>query len=236
MNITCEGTFIITGGAGAIAGHVARVFSDAGARLALADLPGDRLDSRARELDATALTADLTSFDAAKEMVRQALEELGSIDGLIHTTGGFAMAPAHESEPDLYDRMLDLNLRTLFNASRAILPHFVERGSGFLAGFSAAPGWHRSGGGGMSLYAAAKGAVTAYLHAVGDELASKGVRTTIVYPMGVVDTPGNRKAMPDADPAEWIDADEIAGALLFAATRGPRGKLSELPVFPPDGA
>lgn len=84
----------------------------------------------------------------------------------------------------------------------------------------------------MSLYAAAKAAVAAYLHAVDDELAEKGVRTAIVYPMGVVDTPANRTNMPDADPSEWIDPEEIAGALLFAATRSHRAKLSELPVFP----
>jgi NADP-dependent 3-hydroxy acid dehydrogenase YdfG len=128
--------------------------------------------------------------------------------------------------------MLDLNLRTLFTASRAVLPHFVNRGAGFLAGFSASPAWMRSGGGGMSLYAAAKGAVTAYLHAVDDEFGARGIRTAIVYPLGVVDTPANRRAMPDADPSAWIDPAEIAAALLFAATRGPHGKLTELPISP----
>ena len=232
MKMTCDGTYIITGGAGAIAGHVARTFHEAGARIALVDIDEDHLTERAREFDARALTADLTNLDATQRMVQQAIEKLGDIDGLIHTTGGFAMAPAHESEPDLYDRMFDLNVRTLFNVSRAVLPHFVDRGAGLLAGFSAAPGWHRSGGGGMSLYAAAKGAVAAYLHAVDDELGPRGIRTAVVYPMGVVDTPANRSNMPDADSADWIDPDEIAAALLFAATRGPRGKLSEFPVFP----
>jgi len=235
MTISCDKTFIITGGAGGIAGHIARAFHKAGARIALVDINEDDVNERAREFDAPALTADLTSLEASRVMVQQAIEKLGDIDGLIHTTGGFAMAPAHESEPDLYDRMLDLNLRTLFNVSRAILPHFVDRGAGLLAAFSAAPGWHRSGGGGMSLYAAAKGAVAAYLHAVDDELGPRGIRTAIVYPMGVVDTPANRSSMPDADPADWIDPEEIAAALLFAATRGPRGKLGELPVFPANG-
>jgi len=236
MKITSDETFIITGGAGAIAGHVARTFHEAGARIALVDIDEKAVNARARELDVETLTADLTNLDTTQQMVRQALDQFGDIDGLIHTTGGFAMAPAHESEAKLYDRMFDLNVRTLFNVSRAILPHFVERGTGFLAGFSASPAWHRSGGSGMSLYAAAKGAVATYLHAVDDELGPRGIRTAIVYPMGVVDTPANRGDMPDADPSEWIDPDEIAAALLFAATRGPRGKLNELPVFPPHGA
>jgi NADP-dependent 3-hydroxy acid dehydrogenase YdfG len=232
MNIVCHGNYVITGGAGAIAGHVARAFADAGARLALVDVAPERLEERARQLGVMALTADLTSLDAATEMARSVIDNLGGIDGLIHTTGGFAMAPAHEAGPDLYDRMLDLNLRTLFTASRAVLPHFVDRGAGFLAGFSAIPAWRRSGGGGMGLYAAAKAAVTAYLHAIDDELGPQGIRTAVVYPLGVVDTPANRSSMPDADPSKWIDPGEIANALLFAATRGPRGRLTDLPVAP----
>ena len=82
----------------------------------------------------------------------------------------------------------------------------------------------------MSLYAAAKAAVAAYVHAVQDELGGRGIRTAIVYPLGVVETPANREAMPDADRSGWIDPAEIGHALLFAATRGSRGAVTELPV------
>jgi NADP-dependent 3-hydroxy acid dehydrogenase YdfG len=234
MNIECDGNYIITGGAGAIAGHIARTFREAGARLALVDLDQAKMGERATELDALALAADLTRREDVDEVVQRAASELGAIDGLIHTTGGFAMAPAAESSRELYDHMLDLNLRTLFHTCRAVLPHFLERGSGFLAAFSAAPGWHRAGGAGMSVYAAAKAAVSAYLRAVDDELGSKGVRTAVVYPMGAVDTPANRRNMPDVDPSAWINPDEIADALLFAASRGHRGRVKEIAIFPPE--
>jgi NADP-dependent 3-hydroxy acid dehydrogenase YdfG len=234
MNIESGSTYIVTGGAGAIAGHIARTFRDAGARLILVDLDRAALDERVTELDALALAADLTRFEDTVEMVERAISDLGVINGLIHTTGGFAMAPASESTPEHYDHMLDLNLRTLFNTCRAILPHFLEHRSGFLAAFSAAPGWQRAGGAGMSLYAAAKAAVAAYLRAVDAELASKGIRTVVVYPMGAVDTPANRRSMPEVDPSTWIDPVEIANALLFAASRGKRGRLEEIAIFPPE--
>jgi NADP-dependent 3-hydroxy acid dehydrogenase YdfG len=233
MDIECDGTYIITGGGGAIAGHIARTFRDAGARLALVDLDHGSVDQRAAELDALALTADLTRFEDVEEMIEKATSELGTVDGLIHTTGGFAMAPAAESSPEHYDHLLNLNLRTLFNTCRVILPHFLERRSGFLAAFSAAPGWHRAGGAGMSIYAAAKAAVSAYVRAVDAELASKGIRTVVVYPMGAVDTPANRRSMPEVDPSTWIDPEEIARALLFAASREHRGRLEEIAIFPP---
>jgi NADP-dependent 3-hydroxy acid dehydrogenase YdfG len=81
----------------------------------------------------------------------------------------------------------------------------------------------------MSLYAAAKAAVASYLHAVQAEAGGSGVVTAVVYPMGVVDTPGNRRAMPEADRSEWIDPQEIARTLLLAATTGPRGAAATHP-------
>jgi len=231
MEITTNGTFIITGGAGGIAASVARVFADAGARLALADIHAEPLRERAAALGALAVEADLMRPEDAARMVNETIGRYGSLDGVIHTTGGFAMAPAHQGDPDLYDRLFDLNVRTLVVAARAALPSLLENG-GFLAAFSAMPAWNRSGGGGMSLYAASKAAVAAFLRAVDDEAGAHGVRTAVVYPMGVVDTPGNRRNMPDADRSAWIDPAEIGRALLVAATGGAGGRLRELPVFP----
>lgn len=232
MNVTTDGRYVVTGAAGGIAAPVIRVFAEAGARLALVDLDLEAVRERSRDIDAVALEADLTDPDATAAMVERARDRLGGLDGLIHTTGGFAMAPAHESGADLYQKMFDLNVRTLVVTAGAVLPLFLEQGRGFLAAFSAGPGWYRSGGGGMSVYAAAKAAVAAFLHAVQDEAGERGVSTAIVYPMGVVDTPGNRSSMPDADRSAWIDPLEIGRALLLAAAGGPRGRLRELPVFP----
>lgn len=232
MEVTTDRGYLITGAAGGIADAVISTFAEAGARLALVDINMEVVRERADRHDALAIEADLTDPEAAAEMVVRARVGLGRIDGLIHTTGGFATAPADSNDMDLYDHLLDLNLRTLVVTTAAVLPTMLEQRSGVLAAFSAAPGWHRSGGSGMSVYAAAKSAVAGYLHAVGDETADRRVGTAVVYPMGVVDTEGNRRAMPDADRSTWIDPVEIARALLFAAESGPRGRLTELPIFP----
>ena len=232
MQMTTEGRFMITGAGGGIAASIVAAFAEAGARLALVDVGLDRVAERARQHDALAFEADLRDPATVGSMVGAVREQLGGLDGVIHTTGGFAMAPADQPGLDLYQRMLDLNLRTLVVTAQAVLAGFREQGRGFLAAFSAGPGWTRSGGGGMSLYAAAKAAVASYLHALQDELGAEGLTTAVVYPMGVVDTPGNRSSMPDADRSGWIDPAEIARALLFAATHGPRGRVTDLPVFP----
>lgn len=233
MEIRTDGRFIITGAGGGIAAAVIDVFAEAGARLALVDIHADTIGDRAAKHGALAIEADLTDPEAARAMVAEARTRLGGLDGMIHTTGGFAMAPAHEVDRRLYERMLGLNLRTLVVSVGAVLPGLIEQRRGFVAGFSAGPGWHRSGGAGMSVYAAAKAGVAAYLHAVQEEVVRHGVSVAVVYPMGVVDTPANRLAMPDADASGWIDPAEIGAALLFAATRSARGRVTDLAVFPP---
>ena len=54
----------------------------------------------------------------------------------------------------------------------------------------------------------------------------------MVYPMGTLDTPGNRDAMPDADPAGWIDTVALADAIVHALTLGPRARVKRLEVWP----
>lgn len=229
MELRTEGVFVITGGGGEIAGAVASEFAAAGARLVLVDLARERVEARAASLGGVGFVADLTDPAGAEAMVRGAIERYGRIDGLIHTAGGFAAGPAQEAAPADYDRMFDVNVRTLFHAVRAVLPGMLARGDGFVAGISSSAVW-TGGAQGMALYAAAKGAVALYLRSLEKELRRTGVRVAIVYPMTAVDTAVNRRSMPEADPARWVDPTEIGQALLFAATRGRRGRVFELPM------
>ena len=78
-----------------------------------------------------------------------------------------------------------------------------------------------------------KAAVASFLHSIDEEVAGTAILVAVVYPMGSVDTPANRRDMPDADPASWIDPVQIAEALHFAATRSPRGRILDLAIHPP---
>jgi len=230
VEITTSGVYIVTGGAGALADAIAATFAAAGARLVLVDRLAEALRERAARYGALPLTADLTRADAAAAMVAEVESALGRVDGLIHTAGAFAMARADAADAALYDRMFDVNVRTLVNAVRAVLPGMLARREGFVAGISSNVVWEGTGAASMALYAAAKGAVTFYLRSLEREVRAEGVRVAIVYPLAPIDTPANRRDMADADPAGWVDPAAIAEALLFAATRGPRGRLAELPI------
>lgn len=214
--------FIVTGAAGAIAGSINAAFVDAGAKLALVDR--HVVDT---PFGAT-IQADLDSISGAQQMVRIILERFGRIDALVHTVGAFQASSVLEYDPAVFDAMLNTNLRTLVHASSAVLPELVKT-HGFLGGIAAGQA-ARGAGAGAAVYAAAKAGVAVYLKSVAAEV--KSVRCGVIYPMGTVDTPANRRAMPDADTATWIDPLEIAQSFVFMATRGNRGRVLEIEVYP----
>lgn len=229
---TLEGrAYLITGGGGAIARPIVHAFAGAGATVAVVDRTEEHARSAATEVAGLAIGADLTTPAGADAMVARATAALGKLDGVIHTVGGFGMAKVHEAAPADYDRMFDLNVRSLFYVTRSILPSMRERNEGFLAAFSSEPGWTGAAPG-AALYAAAKAAVATFLRSLDGELAGTRIKVAIVYPMGAVDTPANRRDMPEFPVEKYIDPDEIAQTLVFAASRGPRARLTELPIWP----
>jgi NADP-dependent 3-hydroxy acid dehydrogenase YdfG len=232
MQPITDRVFVVTGAGGAIAGPIVRALAAAGARLALVDRHEDHVRERAAAVAGVALPAELASLAGAMAMVRAVEEQLGPIDGLVHTVGGFAMGKVVDGDEATYERMFDGNVRALFATLRAVVPGMQQRGRGFIAALSSEPGWSGHAPG-TALYGAAKAAATSLLRSLDLELAGTEVAVAIVYPMGVVDTAANRRDMPGADPAGFIDPQEIAETIVHAATRGPRGRLRDLPVFPP---
>lgn len=221
-------TVVITGAAGAIGSVVARRFEESGWALALLDYGSENAAQMREQFpEAQVLDADLTDAEAAREAIQAVRDEQGTIDALLNIAGGFAMTPAAEATPDGLTKMHQINVVTLFNATRAALAIFQEQGEGFVLGVSAAAA--DEGAAGAAPYAASKAAVAGYLKSLQQEL--DDIRVSILYPMGVVDTPANRDAMPDADPQTWIRREQLADHILHLAQRSRRGHVRELRVF-----
>jgi NADP-dependent 3-hydroxy acid dehydrogenase YdfG len=223
--------FLVTGGGGAIAASVLAELSRAGAKLAVVDRSADTAARGVAVAGGLAIAADLTTPAGAQAMVAAASAHYGRVDGLIHTVGGFTMGPLDGGDPVDYERMFDVNVRTLYYALRAVVPVLRAQGDGFVCGFSSEPGWTGRAPG-SALYGASKSAVATLLHSLDGELRGTQVRVAIVYPMGAVDTPANRHAMPGVDPATLIDPSAIGEAIVFAATRPPRGRTIDYPIYP----
>lgn len=225
-------TAIVTGAGGAIASHVIAAFQQAGWKLALVAFnDAERTRLVEEHPDACVVQANLADDADAKRAVGEMLKQCGKVDALLNIAGGFDMSGAAETTPAQLEAQLDINLRTAFNATRAVLPHMLDNGHGFILGVGAAAAIN--GGASMGAYAASKAALIAWMKSMHAELQPRGIGMAIIYPMAAVDTAGNRAAMPDVDPATWIDPAELAATMLHLASRGQRGQIHEARVYPP---
>ncbi len=214
---------LVTGASGGVAPAFIEAFQGAGAEVVLVGRDQEALMARAERYGLPYQVADLADPQAARALAEAEPE----VDGVVHLAGGFAAAPLRESRPELLERMLGANLKTLYHTARAFLPTLVRR-RGFLVGVSAAAGY-RCGGKNLAAYAAAKAGVLALLRSLAEE--EPELRVLALVPMAAIDTPGNRRAMPDADPTRWIQPRALAEATL-AALRLSGGRLLELPIYP----
>jgi len=160
-------TVLITGAAGNLGRATSLAFAAQGAQLVLADHNQDRLLSLAAELPPgcrhQTIPVNLIDPEAVIAMRDQALARFGQIDTLANIAGGFRMGPLLQDTPDKdWDFMMDLNLRSVFNCCRALLPGMVERGSGRIINISARAAVAPKGR--MGPYCASKAAVNVVLH------------------------------------------------------------------------
>ncbi len=199
----------VTGGNGNLGRAVAALALQRGARVALLDLG---FSSDAAPAGISRHPVDL--LDAAAS--RAALESLGAVDVLCNVAGGFAIGtPVHETDDAVWTRMFDLNVRTLLNASRAVVPGMLARGAGRIVNIGAAAAL--AGLPMMGAYCAAKSVVIRLTESMAAELKDRGINVNCVLP-SIIDTPQNRADMPDADPALWVSPAQLAEVILFLAS------------------
>jgi len=216
---------IVTGAAGNLGSAVARAFQAAGAKLVLVDRTADRLPRLFPDLVDSpnhflATSIDLTSADAVETMVDETVKRFGRIDVLVNTAGGYrAGTPVHETPFETWDFMLNLNARTVFFASRAVIPHMLRQGSGRIVSVAARAAL--KGGAKMAAYSVSKSAVMRLTESMAAELKKEGINVNCVLP-GTIDTPQNRQAMPNADHNRWVKPEAIADVILFLASDAAR--------------
>ncbi|WP_370263659.1 SDR family NAD(P)-dependent oxidoreductase [Limnobacter sp.] len=201
---------IVTGAAGVLGQAVASHLGQAGYRLLLVDLnqPDWEGDSDAVSIG----NVDLTQPEHAQEVVNQAWEYFGQIDGVVNLAGGFVWEPQAESSLETWDRMYAMNVQTTVNMCQAVLAQFQDQQSGAIVNVGAAAAI--KAGAGMGAYAASKSAVLRLTEALAAENKQFGVRVNAVLP-SILDTPANRASMPDADPADWVAPASLAGVIEF---------------------
>lgn len=203
---------VITGASGALGKVVAEAARARGARVAEIDHwpsplpPGpDRLVIGGVDLSDTAQAAKAVDAAAA---------HFGKLDALINIAGAFSFETVAEGDPKTWQRLYAINVMTALNASRAAIPHLVRSGNGRIVNIGAMGAMQA--GAGMGPYAASKAGVHRLTEALAAELKGK-ITVNAVLP-STIDTPANRRDMPQADFTKWVTGDELASVILFLAS------------------
>jgi NAD(P)-dependent dehydrogenase (short-subunit alcohol dehydrogenase family) len=225
---------MITGAAGNLGQAVNETFAQAGARRVLVDRSTDRLTQVYPNLNRNevllVMGIDLAEPQQAQGLVQQALSHFQRIDVLVNTVGGYAGGKrVHEDDLRNWDAMFRINLQTTLNACRAVIPQMLQQGHGRIVNVSARAAL--TGVPTLGAYSASKSAVIRLTESLAGELKDQGISVNCILP-GTIDTPQNRKDMPNADHGKWVPPAAIAEVIRFLASDAARAVTGvALPVY-----
>ena len=207
---------IISGASGGLGQVVSRVFYEAGASVVLIGSRPEGVQTLADELGferVLPVAADLVDPADAEAVVSAALGRFGRVDILLNLAGGFTGGkPVSESSDDVLDKMLNVNLRTAYNLSRAAVKPMIEQKWGRIVNIASRDALR--GRANYSAYAMSKAAILRLTESMAAEVKDYGITVNAILP-GAIDTEANRQSMPQADFSKWVKPITIANTLLF---------------------
>jgi NAD(P)-dependent dehydrogenase (short-subunit alcohol dehydrogenase family) len=209
---------LVTGANGGLGTYVTKALLDAG--FAVVGLAPKIQQSDFDRPKFTALPAALDSLAAAKKSVDTVIARFGKIDVLAHLVGGFAGGQTVADTDDAtFQRMFDMNLNSAFHILRAVLPHMRKAKAGRIIAIGSRAA--ESPGASVGAYSASKAALVSLIRTVALENKDAGITANVLLP-GTMDTPANRKAMPDADVSQWVKPASVASLIVWLS--GDAGK------------
>jgi len=185
---------IVTGGGGGIGGAIVQRFAREGAKLAVADINRDAAQARVKEVsdrgsDAIPIVADVTNKQSVSDMVKTTLDRWGRIDILVNVAGGAQRKNVVDISAEDWDRVVDMNLKSVFLCSQAVLPAMLKAKYGKIVSISSIYGF--SGNATRSSYAAAKAGVAVFTKSLALEHVKDGININAIAP-GRIATPAVR--------------------------------------------
>jgi NAD(P)-dependent dehydrogenase (short-subunit alcohol dehydrogenase family) len=216
---------LVTGGASGIGAATARRLAAEGADVVIGDVNLDGAEEVAREIDATASRLDVTDPASARELVA----EHGPFAILVNNAGTDEFAFFADTEPELWQRIIAINLNGVLACTHAVLPGMQESGYGRIVNIASEAG--RVGSKGSAVYSAAKGGVIAFTKAMAREGARFGITANAIAP-GPIETPLLMRALEFGEIGERIvetmkkgtqlrrlgQPEEVAAAVAFLAS------------------
>ncbi len=207
---------VITGAGSGIGRAMSLLFAREGARVLAADLDGAAAEETAAQVGAqcVAMRVDASQPEEVRAMIERAVAEMGRIDVLCNNAGIGSTTDVVDCEPDDWDRVMTVNVRSVFLGCKYAVPHMVRQGRGAIVNTASVAGM--VGVPKRASYCASKGAVIALTRQVAMDFVKQGVRVNCVCP-GTVDSPWVERLLAGVD--------DKAAARAALEARQPMGRL-----------
>ncbi len=209
---------LVAGGTGGLGRAVSLAFLEEGAKVVVTYRDQKEWDDL-KAISAASISSlaghrvDVTDPAGVGELVQKVVAEYGHLDVMVNTVGAYAGGmKLWETDPKVFDQMLTLNLRAGYTLLRAVVPEMLKQKQGAIISVASKAALDHAAG--AAAYAASKAAAVAMIDSLAADLKGSGVRVNSILP-SIIDTPANRRAMPNADFAQWPKPEEIARVILF---------------------
>ena len=224
---------IVTGGAKGIGRAICLVFAAEGAHVLCADVDraaGLQVEQESGSLpgDVVFQDADVSQTEACQALVQSAMERWGRVDVLCNNVGiqpADCYLPAHELPEEMWDRILDVNLKSAFLMCKYTLPQMIEQGGGVVLNTASVQGLQSANG--VPAYAASKGGILSLTRNLALDYARHNIRVLAVNP-GTIDTPLVSIAAQAIVAAGGYSESELRAAWAEAHPMGRIGQPSEI--------
>ncbi len=210
-------TAIVTGASGNMGQAVIRKFLKEGYTVVGTAVPDDPIAIDIDDPKFEKVIVDLMNEVDSEKFVKAIIEKYTTIDVLVSTVGGFAMGSVAETKTaDIY-KQYKLNFETAYNVARPAFVQMLQQNGGRIFLVGSRPGLDAKDGKGMVAYGLGKSLIFRLAELMNDEAKGKNVVVSVLVP-STIDTPQNRKAMPDKDFSSWVKPEAIADTIYFYCT------------------
>jgi 3-oxoacyl-[acyl-carrier protein] reductase len=225
---------VVTGGVTGIGGAASLAFHEVGAKVLAQYLGGGKELDEFQENGIATVKLDLTETGAPQRLVEEAVSRFGAVDVLVNNAGGMVQRCNLDAfSDDLFDRVMDLNVRQLVFCCQAVLPVLRRQGRGNIINVTSIAAKF-GGSAGSSIYAGSKGFVSAFSKSIAKELVGENIRVNCVSP-GTIHTAfhdrhsdeAKREAARKTIPMGRLGvAEDCAGTFLYLASERASGYLT----------
>lgn len=222
---------VVTGASKGIGKAIARAFAEQGASVVVSSRKQEAVDAVAAEfkadgLEATGIAAHMGSMDDIQQLTEKTIATYGGIDIIVNNAAtNPVFGPIEQSTPDVFDKIMDVNVKGCFEFARLAYPSMKERGGGSVINISSVEGL--SPGLGLGLYSVSKGALIMLTKVLAKEWGNAGIRVNAICP-GLVDTKFSaaltsneailKHVLSNQPIARVAEPEDMAGLALFLAS------------------